>query len=97
VIQETATENFWPISSVITNTQEVNLTSVTTLVTPYRNGTVTNVFTNVYTTNASFFTTVDAAWNPISFYDNPVPPMPAQESTELPANVTAIVTGGTTV
>jgi hypothetical protein len=97
VVQETASENYWPISSVITDTKQINLTSVTTYVTPYKNGTVTSVVTNVYNTTALFSKTVDVGWNPISFYDNPVPPIIVEEENKLPANATAIVTGGVTV
>jgi len=69
VIQETVSAEYWPVANVTYTTLEVNLTSITTLVTPYRNGTSTNVYTNVYTTNASFPVTKTLG-NPIADYRN---------------------------
>jgi hypothetical protein len=69
VIQETAVADYWPVENVTYTTLEVNLTSITTLITPYRNGTITNIVTNVYPTNASFPVT-QTLGNPLRNYAN---------------------------
>jgi hypothetical protein len=69
VIQETVSVEYWPVANVTYTTKEVNLTSITTLVTPYRNGTSTNIVTNVYTTNVSVPVTKTLG-NPIANYPN---------------------------
>ena len=72
----------------------INLTSITTLITPYPNGTVTNIVTNVYLTNGTFTWPGTGGANPISGYRNGAPG-PAEVTAEL--NGTAVVTGGVTV
>ncbi len=74
-------------------TKEVRLTSITTLITPLRNGTLTNVVTNVYPTNASFPITKTLG-NPIENYPNDAFSF-EEFDTEL--NGTAVVTAGVTV
>jgi hypothetical protein len=93
VIQETVSEEWWPVESVTYTTLEVNLTSITTLVTPYRNATSTNVVTNVYLTNASFPVT-QTLGNPIANYPNNAFEMP-EFNNQL--NGTATVTAGVTM
>ena len=93
VIQETVTEEWWPVESVTYTTLEVNLTSITTLVTPYPNATSTNVVTNVYLTNASFPVT-QTLGNPIPNYPNNAFEMP---ETDYQLNGTATVTAGVTM
>lgn len=93
MIQETVSENWWPVANVTYTTKEVNLTSITTFVTPYRNATSTDVVTNVYLTNASFPVT-QTLDNPIANFPNNAFEMP-QLDTQL--NGTATVTAGVTV
>lgn len=93
MIQETVNEDWWPVANVTYETKEVNLTSITTLITPYRNGTITNIVTNVYPTNASFPVTKTLG-NPIDLYPNNAFSF-EEFDTEL--NGTAVVTGGVTV
>jgi hypothetical protein len=93
VIQETVSENYWPVANVTYTTLEVNLTSITTLITPYRNATSTNVVTNVYLTNASFPVTKTLD-NPIANYPNNAFEMPELFT---PLNGTATFTAGVTV
>ena len=95
--QDTAHEVYWPITSYDTIVAEVNLISITTYITPYTNGTVTNKVTNTYLTNATFSTGFEQGRNPISFYDNDVPPFPVETATILTSNATAITTGGVVV
>ena len=87
VIQDTVTENWWPVT---TTTQLVNLTSITTLITPYPNRTVTNIVTNIYPTNASF----PVGQNPIADYYNAAP---QPQEVSIPLNGTAVVTAGVTM
>jgi hypothetical protein len=93
VIQETVSADWWPVENVTYTTEEVNLTSITTLITPYRNGTITNIVTNVYPTNASFPVTKTLE-NPIELYLNNAFSF-EEFDTEL--NGTAVVTAGVTV
>jgi hypothetical protein len=72
----------------------INLTSITTYITPFKNGTVTNIVTNVYLTNGTFAWPVTGGVNPITNYLNGAPG-PAEVATEL--NGTAVATGGVTV
>ncbi len=74
-------------------TKEVKLTSITTLITPLHNGTVTNVATNVYPTNASFPVTKTLG-NPLWNYPNDAFSL---EETDTELNGTAVITGGVTV
>lgn len=83
VVQDSVNEYWWqqyttlpPVYSV------VNVTSITTLVTPYSNGTVTNYETNVHTTNASFTRTQQIGFNPASLLINSAP-QPLQTTTAL--------------
>ena len=69
MIQETVSAEYWPVTNVTYTTKSVNLTSITTLVTPYLNGTSTNIYTNVYPTNASFPIS-QTLGNPIAGYPN---------------------------
>jgi hypothetical protein len=93
VIQETVSADWWPVENVTYTTKKVNLTSITTLITPYRNGTITNIATNVYPTNASFPVTKTLG-NPIELYANNAF-LFEEIDTEL--NGTAVVTAGVTV
>jgi hypothetical protein len=93
VIQETAVADYWPVENVTYTTLEVNLTSITTLITPFRNGTITNVVTNVYPTNASFPVTKTLG-NPLRNYANNAFFF-AEDSTSLDGP--SVVTAGVTV
>lgn len=64
------------------------------MITQYPNSTVTNIVTNVYTTNASFYTPVELDINPIADFLNAAPG-PHQSATQL--NGTAIITAGVTM
>jgi len=98
VAQETASAIYWPISTWETTTREVNLTSITTLITPYENGTeVTNVYTHTTVTNATFSALFDGGKNPLQFYDNEGQNFPVQTGSKLHDNVTAVVIAGITV
>lgn len=95
VVQDNVNEYWWqayttppPVYSV------VNVTSITTLVTPYTNGTVTNYETNVHTTNASFTRSFPVGYNPASLLVNDAP-QPVETITSL--NGTQIVTAGATL
>jgi len=72
----------------------VNLTSITTFITPYPNGTITSVVTNVYPTNASFLFPIEVGVNPIAEYGNSAP---RPEEIENKLNGTAVVTAGVTM
>lgn len=73
----------------------VNLTSITTYVTPYPSvTTLSHIETNVYTTNASFTHTREVGENPAHLYENPGG-RPSQ--TEISLNGSQTVTGGVTV
>jgi hypothetical protein len=73
----------------------VNLTSITTYVTPYPTTTLSAITTNVYTTNASFTYTHEIGLNPIDLYGNSQGGTIAQTATSL--NGSQIVTAGITV
>ena len=81
------------MTNVTYKTKEVNLTSITTLITPYPNATSTNVVTNVYLTNASFPVT-QTLGNPIENYPNNAFYM-TELDTQL--NGTAVTTAGVTM
>lgn len=93
IIQETVSAEWWPVTNVTYKTKEVNLTSITTLITPYPNATSTNVITNVYLTNASFPIT-QTLGNPIGNYPNNAFDM-SELDTQL--NGTATITAGVTM
>jgi hypothetical protein len=93
VIQETVNAEWWPVTKVTYLTKEVNLTSITTLITPFRNGTVTNIVTNVYPTNASFPVTKTLG-NPIGNYANNAFSF---EEIDTELNGTAVTTAGVTM
>jgi hypothetical protein len=93
VIQEKVNADWWPVTNVTYTTGEVNLTSITTLITPLRNGTLTNIVTNVYPTNASFLVTKTLE-NPIKNYPNNAFSF---EELDTELNGTAIVTAGVTM
>ena len=98
IAQETASAIYWPITTWETTVKEVNLTSITTLITPYENGTeVTNVYTQITATNATFSAAFDGGVNPLRFYDNKDQNFPEQASSKLTVNATAVVTAGITV
>ena len=73
VVQDTVSEEYWQQYTTTTQYSVVNLTSITTLITPYPSVTSTNYETNVYTTNAYFIGTQDSGYNPIYLYKNAVP------------------------
>ncbi|KAN0121806.1 hypothetical protein V8E51_000132 [Hyaloscypha variabilis] len=93
VIQETVSVEYWQVKNVTYVTKPVKLTSITTLVTPYPNGTSTNIYTNVYHTTASFPVT-HTMGNPIADYPNGGFNMP--ESDKI-LHGTAVTTGGLTI
>ena len=74
--------------------QVVNVTSITTYITPYSNGTVTNYKTNVHTTNASFTSTIQVGYNPASLLINDAP-QPIE--TDVALNGSQVVTAGATL
>jgi hypothetical protein len=107
VVLDTIFENWWEDVTTSTYYSVVNLTSITTLVTPYPTTTLTNFKTNVYTTNATFYFDVDVGQNPITMYTNDAP-HPKETATILNGNgnvtylsvnqnVTAVTTAGTTM
>ena len=82
------------MTSYSTGQGVINLTSITTYITPYKNGTVTNIVTNVYLTNGTFTWPKTDGANPITDYLNGAP-APSEVTEELTG--TAVVTGGVTV
>jgi hypothetical protein len=90
VIQETVQVDFWANA---TYTSEVNFTSITTLITPYPNGTITNIVTNVYPTNTSFPLPNNFV-NPLRNYDNNAFVFP---EVSTPLDGSSVVTAGVTV
>jgi hypothetical protein len=98
VVQDTVTEGYWLQYLTVTNYQVLNLTLITTLVTPYPTVTSTNYETNVYMTNVTFRQSKTVGVDPISLYTNPAPG-PAETANILNATQigTQIVTGGVTV
>lgn len=73
----------------------VNLTSITTLVTPYVDTTLTNFETHVYTTNRTVIVTDTVGYNPAFLMINNGPQ--PFETTSRIVNSTQIVTAGVTV
>ena len=94
MVQDTVSEDWWQMTTFSTGQSVINLTSITTYITPFKNGTVTNIVTNVYLTNGTFSWPITGGVNPISDYINGAPG-PSQVATELTG--TAVVTGGVTV
>jgi hypothetical protein len=92
VVQDTVTEEWFDITSYSTTHNVVNLTSITTFITPYPNTTKSRLETNVYTTNATFNFTIPIGINPITIMTNDAPG-PA-ETTHKNVNGTAVITGG---
>lgn len=93
-VQDTVSEVYWNIYTTHTTYSIVNLTSITTFVTPYPTTTISNIETNIYTTNASFLFSNNIGRNPVTLYSNPGG-VPAQTSTAL--NGTQTITAGVTV
>jgi hypothetical protein len=94
VIQDTVSEYWWEeYSTEAPQYFVVNLTSITTLVTPYVDTTITE--TNVYTTNTTVTVTDQVGYNPASLMvnDGPQP----FEATSSIADSTQIITAGATV
>ncbi len=87
---------WWGATSTATVYSVVNLTSITTLVTPYPTTTSTNYETNVYLTNATFYQTADTGFNPISTFRNDRPG-PLETTISLNGSLSTVVTGGATV
>jgi hypothetical protein len=87
-------EDWWDLTTFSTGQAVINLTSITTLITPYKNGTVINIVTNVYSTNGTFSWPFTGGVNPISDYPNG-----ATSPTEVHQMLTgtATVVGGVTV
>ena len=73
------------------------MTSVTTYVTPFVNGTVSNIVTNTYLVNTTYDEAYDVGKNPLEFFLNGASSSILQESTEMATDVTAVTTGGVTV
>jgi hypothetical protein len=99
VVLDTIYEAWWQEISIYTYYTVVNLTSITTLITPYPTATSTNYETNVYTTNATSYLDVEIGYDPVALYTN-VAPGPKENSIVLNANgknVTAVTTAGKTV
>ncbi|CAG8948928.1 hypothetical protein HYFRA_00002055 [Hymenoscyphus fraxineus] len=94
VVQDTVSQIYWKKYVTITLYSIVNLTSITTYVTPYPTTTFSSVTTNVYTTNASFSYSKDVAKNPIALYYNEAGSV-SQSWKSL--NGSQIVTAGVTV
>ena len=94
MVQDTVTQEYWNLTTYSTGQAVINLTSITTFITPFPNGTITNIVTNVYSTNGTFSWPFTGGVNPISDYANGAKP-PMQTSEILSG--TAIVTGGVTV
>lgn len=92
MIQETVSAEWWPVTNVTYTTKNVKLISITTLVTPYPNTTITNIVTNVYP-NATIPVT-QTLGNPISNYRNN-----AFRMSEAPTQLTgtAVTTAGVTM
>jgi hypothetical protein len=95
VVQDTVSEVWWEMFTTITYYDIVNLTSITTYVTPYPTTTFSAVTTNVYTTNASFSYTDNIGGNPIYLYANVDGPRIPQ--TAIAINGSQTVTAGVTV
>jgi hypothetical protein len=87
---------WWEIFSEYTNYFVVNLTSITTYVTPFPTTTLSASTTNVYTTNASFTFTRQVGNNPIYLYGN-LDGGKIKENSSVIFNKTQTVTGGVTV
>lgn len=98
VVQDTLTENWWQIySTEPVAYYVVNLTSITALVTPYMDTTVTNYETNIYTTNASYTQTDEIGQNPVSLFFNNAP-QPAEMAVVLGSSIgSQVVTAGKTM
>lgn len=94
VVQDTVSEVYWQKFITKTYYSIVNLTSITTYVTPYPATTLSAITTNVYTTNASFPYSTDVGMNPIGLYYNDVR---AVSETAKSLNGSQIVTAGITV
>jgi hypothetical protein len=96
VVQDTVNEIWWQETSYSSTYNVVNLTSFTTFLTPFPNGTSTRVETNIQVTNASFEWTFLVGINPITNYINNAPG-PTEAATSLNGTVSSVVTGGVTV
>lgn len=94
VVQDTVSEVYWQKFITKTYYSIVNLTSITTYVTPYPTITLSAITTNVYTTNASFPYSTDVGENPIGLYYNDVRVV---QETVKSLNGSQIVTAGVTV
>jgi hypothetical protein len=95
VVQDTVTEEWFQQTSYSTTHSVVNLTSITTFITPYPNTTKTAFETHVYTTNATFNFSIPNGINPLTLMTNDAPG-PAQ-TTVMNVNGTAAITGGMTL
>lgn len=94
VIQETVNEVWAEIYWTSTWYQVVNKTSVTARVTPYPNTTITNLETNVYTTNATFQTPEAYGTNLLQDFANNAP---GPTETNSWYNASQIVIAGQTI
>lgn len=98
LVQDTVSGAWWEEFRTSTLYKVVNLTSYTYYVTPYPNTTLTSTKTSIYTTNATFYTTVAWGHDPMVTYLNSNPG-PRYTGTELDpdGNVTQTVVGGQTM
>lgn len=96
VVQDVVQENWWELYSTSVYFT-INLTSITTLVTPYVNSTLTNYETNIYPVNVSTTQIYKNGENPASLFWNNAP-QPVEVTSVLDSSVgSQTVTAGVTM
>jgi hypothetical protein len=97
IVQDVVTEFWWQSYSTKPVQYSVDLTSITTLITPYADTTITNYETHVYTTNGSYTATDAIRQNPIQLFLDSAPQPDEKQHILFSSNGTQIVTAGVTM